>query len=114
MAGTLHLTAASSSWLQPKASRLKWHSVKDFSNPEHCTSFMWTGPIPGERHIRQNVNVKKEFFTTVVHFLDLFFNHHYFIIILKKRAIVRVDWIGVGLHNIFLKQKFVLANERNS
>lgn len=47
MAGTLHLTAASSSWLQPRASLLKKHSVMDFSNPEHCTSFMCTGPIPG-------------------------------------------------------------------
>lgn len=88
MAGTLHLTAASSSWLQPKASRLKWHSVRDFSNPEHCTSFMWTGPIPGERQIRQNINVKKEFFTTVVHFLNHCFYYRFFIVILKKRAVV--------------------------
>lgn len=46
IAGTLHLTAASSSWLQPRASLLKKHSVTDFSNPEHATSFMWTGPMP--------------------------------------------------------------------
>lgn len=44
--GTLHLTAASSSWLQPRASLLNEHSVMDFSNPEHSTSFICTGPIP--------------------------------------------------------------------
>lgn len=49
MAGTLHLTLASSSWLQPSESFsiLKGHSVTDFSKPEHWTSFICTGPIPG-------------------------------------------------------------------
>lgn len=48
MAGTLHLTPASSSWLQPSESLsiLKGHSVTDFSKPEHLTSFICTGPIP--------------------------------------------------------------------
>ncbi|KAJ8285939.1 hypothetical protein GJAV_G00032690 [Gymnothorax javanicus] len=49
MAGTLHLTDASSSWLQPSFSLLKAHSVMDFSNPVQSTSFMWTEPIPGQK-----------------------------------------------------------------
>lgn len=48
MAGTLHRTPASSSWLHPSdsLSMVKRQSVMDFSKPVQSTSFKWTGPIP--------------------------------------------------------------------